>query len=137
MWSFKLTWVISAAPLERVRVHGEAVILRRDLDLAGGQVHHRLIAAVVAELELVGLAAERQTQDLMAEADTEDRLLADQSLHVLFGVGHGVGIARPVGEKNAVGIERQHIFSGMSTPERLSRRQPASARLRRMLYLMP
>ena len=35
--------------LERVRVDGEAVILRGDLDFSRGQIHDRLIAAVVAE----------------------------------------------------------------------------------------
>ncbi len=42
------------------RVDGEAVVLRGDGDLAGGQVLHRLVAAAVAELELVSvLPAER------------------------------------------------------------------------------
>ncbi len=54
MWSFRLTCVSSARAAERVDVDGEAVVLRGDLDLAGGEVHHRLVAAVVAELELVG-----------------------------------------------------------------------------------
>src|SRR5262249_4398772 len=40
------------AVAERVHVDHEAVILRRDLDLAGGEVLHRLVAAVMPELEL-------------------------------------------------------------------------------------
>src|SRR5262245_23024758 len=44
---------------ERVGVDGEAVVLRRDLDLAGLQVLDGLVRAVVAELELVGATAER------------------------------------------------------------------------------
>ena len=32
-----------------------------------------MVAAVVAELELVGLAAESQAAELVAEADAEDR----------------------------------------------------------------
>src|SRR5712692_9551024 len=50
-------------------VDGEAVILRRDLDAARGQIAHRMIGAVVSELELVGAAAEGQSQDLVPEAD--------------------------------------------------------------------
>ena len=95
---------------ERIRVHREPVILRGDLDFARGQIHHRLIAAVVAELELVSLAAEREPHDLMAEANPEDRFLADELAYVFFGIRHGVGIAGTVGEKNAVGIQRQNIF---------------------------
>src|SRR6266576_380339 len=45
----------------------------------------------------------------MAEADTEDRFLADQLLHVLLRVWHCVGIARTVGEEDAVRIHRQHV----------------------------
>ncbi len=95
------------------------MILRRDLDLARGQIHHRLIAAVVTELELVGFAAERETHDLMAETNTEYRLFTDQFLHVFFCIRHGVGIARPVGEKNSVGIQGQNVFGGRLTPARL------------------
>ena len=36
--------------LERIRINGEAVILRRDLDFPGRQIHDRLVAAVMAEL---------------------------------------------------------------------------------------
>ena len=65
--------------LHRFHVHGKAVVLRRDLDLARRQVHDRLVAAVMAELELVGLAAEGEAQKLLAQADAEDRFLAEQS----------------------------------------------------------
>ena len=64
---------------------------------------------MVSELELVSLAAEGEPHDLMAEADTEDRFLADQLLHVLLRVWHCVGIARTVGEEDAVRIHRQHV----------------------------
>ena len=55
------------------RVDGEAVVVGGDLDLAGGPVHDRLVDAPVAVAELVGAEAERPTQDLVAEADAEDR----------------------------------------------------------------
>ena len=54
-------------------VDGEAVVLRRDLDLAGRLVADRVIGAAVAELELEGLGAERLAEELMAQADPEDR----------------------------------------------------------------
>src|SRR5262245_60617561 len=58
---------------ERIDVNREAVVLRGDLDLARRRVHDRMVRAVVAELELVGRAAEREPEDLMAEANAEDR----------------------------------------------------------------
>jgi hypothetical protein len=51
------------------------VVMTGDLHLAGLRVLHRMIAAVMPELQLVGLAAKRQTNQLMAQADAEDRLL--------------------------------------------------------------
>ncbi len=65
--------------VERVGIDGEAVIVRRDFDFAGDLIQHRMIRAAVAELELVGLAAEREPEELVAEADAEDRHFADQS----------------------------------------------------------
>ena len=53
-------------------IDGEAVVLRRDLDLAGLLVPDRMIGAAVAELELERASAERLAQELMAQADAED-----------------------------------------------------------------
>ena len=58
---------------QRRGVDGEAVVLRRDLDLAGLLVADRVIGAAVAELELERLGAERLAEELMAQADPEDR----------------------------------------------------------------
>src|SRR6188768_1561028 len=41
---------------QRVDVDREAVVLRGDLDLAGGGVHHGMIRPMMAELELVRAA---------------------------------------------------------------------------------
>src|SRR4051812_20596096 len=49
------------------RVHGEAVVVRGDLDLAGGAVEHRLVDAAVPVAELVGAEAEGAAEDLAAE----------------------------------------------------------------------
>ena len=58
---------------QRGRVDGEAVVLGRDLDLAGRLVADRVVGASVAELELEGLRAEGLAEELMAQADPEDR----------------------------------------------------------------
>src|SRR6185437_10264270 len=60
---------------QRLGNDAEAVVLRRDLDLAGGQVLDRLVGAAMAALHLPGLAAQRQRQELVTEADAEDRHL--------------------------------------------------------------
>src|SRR6266545_4925603 len=64
--------------IERIRVHRETVIVRRDLDLAGDLVDYGVIGAAMSELELVRLASDGQAEKLMAETDAEDRRLADE-----------------------------------------------------------
>ena len=72
--SFRLMCVSTMLGLlEQLRVDREAVVLRGDLDLAGLEVHDRMVRAAVAELELEGLAAAGEAEDLVAEADAEDR----------------------------------------------------------------
>ena len=62
-------------PAQRVGVDGEVVVLAGDLHLAGGEVAHRVVPAVVAERELHRGAAEGAAEQLVAEADPEDRHL--------------------------------------------------------------
>src|SRR6202521_5951748 len=87
---------------ERVGVDGEAMVLGCDLDPAVTQILDRMIAAAVAELQLVGLSAEGQAEELMAEADPEDRNLPDEMADVLLRVRDRLRIARTVGEQHAV-----------------------------------
>ena len=56
-----------------LRVHGEPVVLGRDLDPARVVVLHRVVRPVVPEGQLERPRAERQRQDLLAEADPERR----------------------------------------------------------------
>ena len=65
---------------QRIGIDGEAVVLGRDLDLVRGEVLHRVVAAAMAELQLERLPAQRQAEDLMAEADAEDRHVARDEL---------------------------------------------------------
>ena len=98
--------------IERIGVDGESVIVRGDFDLSGDLIQHRMIGAAMAELQLVGLAAQREAQDLMAQADAEDRDFADQFADLRGLVVERLGIAGAVREKHAVGLQRQHIFGG-------------------------
>ena len=79
MSSFRLTCVTSTgspARAQRLGLDRVAMVLGADRDLAGREVLAGLIAAVVAELELLRRAAEREAEDLVAEADAEHRVLA-------------------------------------------------------------
>ncbi len=74
-----LRWMcdIVALPFIEVDVHAETVVLRGDFDAASGQVLHGLVQAPMAELELVGVPSDGQRKQLVSEADTEHRLLAE------------------------------------------------------------
>jgi len=58
---------------KRTRVDSKPVVLRSNFDLAGFQVFNRLIPASMPEFKLEGLAAERLTENLMSQANTEYR----------------------------------------------------------------
>ena len=78
--------------------------------LLRSNIEHRLIAAVMTELQLEGLAAERESHDLMTEANAEDRFLTEQVPNIPDRVFDGFRIARPIRKKNSVGIQSQHIL---------------------------
>src|SRR5690606_41687561 len=63
---------------QRLDIDDEAVILRRDLDAPRLQILHRLIETPVAELQLVGVATEREREELVPEADAEKGACAEQ-----------------------------------------------------------
>src|SRR5256712_3993141 len=96
----------------RVRFDGEAVVLRGDLDLPGGEVLDRVVGAVVAERQLERAPAGRQAEDLMAEADAEDRHATEQPADRLDQVGHALRISRPVGEEHPIGLRREDVRRG-------------------------
>src|SRR6476469_1944665 len=90
-------------------LYGKVVILRRDFDLPRPEIHHGVIGAMMAELQLVGLQSKRESKNLMAKADAEYRSTADQPAHRLDRVGHRLGITRPVRKKNPIRLERFHL----------------------------
>src|ERR1700675_3556707 len=81
-------------------VHGKAVVLRGDLDLPGCQVFDGLVAAMVAKLELEGLAPKSEAQDLMSKADAEDRFGSDQLSDVGDEVRHPFRFTRAIAQEN-------------------------------------
>ena len=96
-----------------LRVNRETVVLRRNFDFAGLEFLDRVVGAAVAELELIGIGAHRERQDLMSETDAEDR---DIRLDQLTGVAdriveHG-RIAGPVAEKHPVRLAGEQVSCG-------------------------
>ena len=70
--------------------HGEAVVLDRDEHAAGLHVLHRMVRAAVTEGQLERRVAEREPEQLVAEADAEERHAAEQRADRLDLVGeHG------------------------------------------------
>src|SRR5438105_11808134 len=59
-----------------VTAHREAVVLRRDKYLSCREIPHRMVAAPMAVGELHRVTPERQTEQLVTEADPENRARA-------------------------------------------------------------
>lgn len=88
---------------QRFRIYCEAVVLTRNQNATGRQVLDRLIASVVAELELEGLSPCRQTEKLMTETDPEKRHSGrDQVAHILDDLCERLRITRTVGQQHTI-----------------------------------
>ena len=87
---------VDFALLERIGIDGKVMVVRGDFDLPGVRLLHRMIATVMAELQLVALAAKREADELMAQANAEDRLLPCQSADVLLCIVEWFGVAGTV-----------------------------------------
>ena len=98
--------------VDRVGIDGEVMIVRRDLDFAGGIVAHRVVAAVMAKLELVGAAAQSQSAKLVAQANAKHRHAAQHLPDGAYRVVDRFRVAGAVRQKHAVGLERQGIVCG-------------------------
>ena len=71
-----------------------------------------MIRAAVAELQLEGFRAAGEAEELVAEADAEDGLLAEQAADGADGVFERFGVAGAVGEEDAVGVLGENFFGG-------------------------
>src|SRR5688500_7534324 len=91
---------------QTLEIDREAMVLRRDLDLARREIFDRMIEPAMAELELERRRAERETEKLMAEADAEDGLFPEQSAHGVDALPHRGRIAGPVRQKHSVRFVR-------------------------------
>ena len=117
--------------------HGEAVVLAGDLGAAGRQVLDRVVGAVVAERELVGLKPDGPAQQLVAEADAVHRQLADQLADRLDDVAQRGRIAGAVGEEDRVGVVARADPRRSRCTGAARRWRPRSRRLRTIESLTP
>ena len=79
------------------------MILGGDFDLPRARLLNGLVGAPVPKLQLVGLRAEGEGQELVPEANSENRFFGpDQLTDVFDRVFDGLRIARTVGEKDSV-----------------------------------
>mmetsp|Transcript_31242 Transcript_31242/g.45695 ORF Transcript_31242/g.45695 Transcript_31242/m.45695 type:complete len:279 (+) Transcript_31242:3176-4012(+) len=84
-------------------INSVAVVLRGDVDLVRQHVLDRLVVPTVTELELVGLAARCTRQELVAQADAEDRnILLERPAQVLHSHFTHSWVARTVGDEETV-----------------------------------
>ena len=98
--------------VERIGIDREAVVVRGDFDALRQLVDDRMVGAAVAEFQFVGFAAEGEAENLVAEADAEDRRLADEAADVVDLGVQRLGVAGAVREEDAVGFEREDVFGG-------------------------
>ena len=67
---------IDVIQIQAFGIDRETVILGCNLNLLPFDIQDRVISAMMSELQLVRLAAERESHDLMPETNPEHRLLA-------------------------------------------------------------
>src|SRR5262245_37695634 len=87
---------LDVVQIETFRVDREAVILRGDLHLFALDIKNRMITAVMSEFQLVGFAAQSQSENLMAQTNPEDRLLPQHVANALDRVLERLRVARPI-----------------------------------------
>src|ERR1043166_334838 len=81
---------------QRVRIDGKTVVLRGDGDFAAAQIFYRLVRAAVPEFQFESRSTERETEDLMAEANAENWCLSHQIFNDFVRVWESRRIARTV-----------------------------------------
>jgi hypothetical protein len=135
--SFRLRWVTMTLAGSVCLVHRVVVILRRDLHVGGIDIADRLVAAVMAELELVGAPPNASPMIWWPRQMPKVGMPAVQQVADGFGgIGHARRVARAVAQKDAVRVQRQHFCGGVCAGTTVTRR-PWLVRRRRMLCLMP
>ena len=84
------------------------MVLAGDEDAATTQIADRMVGAMVPELHLLRLAAQGESEQLMAETQTEGRdARLDDCPHRVLRLGQRRRIARTIAEQDAIGAEAE------------------------------
>ena len=95
---------------QRIRIDGEVMVVRRDLDLPRCQLLHRMISAVMSKLELKSFPAEGDAGELMSETDAKDGLASHEAANRVDRIRTRLGIPRPIRQKHSIRFQREDIF---------------------------
>lgn len=98
-------------------IDGKPMVLRSDFDPPGSALEDRLVGTAMSEFELKGLGPASERQELVSEADTEDRFFAEHAPDGLLGIVQGFGIPRPVAQEDSIGIQSED-FLGRGGPRK-------------------
>ena len=112
------------------------MILRGDLDLSRRKLLDGVVSAAMPEFEFEGLRAARQRQDLMTEANAEDRVFSEKSFDRSHGFGTSFGSPGPFDKKTPFG-ESARISSAGVFQGTIVTRQPRFTRERTMFFFIP
>ena len=82
----------------------EAMILCRDFNLAGLQIHDGLVGPAMTKLQLKCLRATSELEKLVPQADPKEGRLADQFPNRLSRVIERLGVSRTIGKEHAVWV---------------------------------
>ena len=94
-------------------VNREAVILAGNHHAPGVEILHRMVGAVMAKLHLHRARAAREPEQLVAEADAENRNAgSEQFTDRPDCIIARFGIARPIRQENSVRLVRERVFGG-------------------------
>ena len=98
--------------LKALFVYGIAVVLRGDLNFPCFQIFNRVISAAVAELQFICLGTAGQANHLVPQTDAEYWIFAPQFFNKVDHWDHILGVARAVGQENAVRLHPFDLGSG-------------------------
>ena len=93
-----------------VEIDTKAMVLTGDLHFLVRHTENRMIPSVMAEFEFKCFSAEGKTENLMPEADPEDREFPHKAAHRFNPIRNRFGVPRPVGEEEAVRFMRQDLL---------------------------
>src|SRR5258708_33568565 len=91
--------------VETFDLHTETMVLAGNFHLLGQGIQDRLVSAPVAELELIGLAAQGEPQNLVSQANAEDRDIAVDQLPDRFShVRHTLRVTWAIGKEHSLKV---------------------------------